>query len=286
MRKWLVAFWIGATVALTGCSDEPGPLDDPPVLVDHWLTASDGMKLHYLELEGEGTPVVLLHGFLGTASGTWVAPGFAQALAAAGHRVILLDQRGHGESDKPLEPSAYGEQMVTDVIEMLDDLKINQAHVGGYSMGGEMTAMLMRRVPERFITAHLGGAGIVETDEALRAAAAALDPKGTDPEEPRILALFEEATANLPPPDPRVIAAMTEAWAVWGPRPVDLTVIDFPVLTVNGEFDNPYSKTLRMTRELSQFENVVVPRRSHLTTLIDPLYLQSLVAFIDTHDPR
>ncbi|WPB73001.1 alpha/beta hydrolase [Archangium violaceum] len=281
MLRIFVAAMAITSVVLTSCEPNPAPAGP----VDRWFTTSDGVKLHYLELAGNGTPVVLLHGYMGTASGNWVAPGFAQALASR-HRVILLDQRGHGESDKPHEPAAYGERMVTDVIELLDSLSISKAHIGGYSMGGAMTQVLMKRIPERFITASFGGAGVEETDEALKAEAKALDPTGTDPEEAELLALFAKEMENMPEPDPIAIQAVADAWGTWWPQAIDLPLIDFPVLAVNGEFDNPYSKTMRMTRELNQFENVIVPSRSHLTTIVDPIYLQRLTAFIDTHDPR
>src|SRR4051812_467322 len=68
-------------------------------------TASDGVKIHYLEA-GQGTPVVLIHGFSGTAEGNWFSNGVAEALAK-NHRVIAIDCRGHGESEKPHDPTKY-----------------------------------------------------------------------------------------------------------------------------------------------------------------------------------
>ncbi|WP_224371893.1 alpha/beta fold hydrolase [Hyalangium versicolor] len=288
MLRAFVAALAVASLMFAGCSDEEAPSNEQPRStepVDQWFTASDGVKLHYLEIAGEGTPVILLHGYMGTASGAWVAPGFSKVLAER-HRVIMLDQRGHGESDKPHEASAYGERMVTDVIELMDGLKISKAHIGGYSMGGSMVRVLMERVPERFITASIGGAGVEELDEGLKAEAEARDPKGTDPEEAELLKLIEESQANMPEPDLVALGAVGQAWGTWWPQPIDLTAIGFPVQAVNGEFDNPYSRTTRMTRELRQFENVIVPGRTHLTTIIDPLYLNSLVTFIDTHEPQ
>ncbi|EYF07030.1 alpha/beta fold hydrolase [Chondromyces apiculatus] len=207
----------------------------------------------------------------------------AEALGAR-HQVILLDQRGHGESDKPRVPEAYGERMVTDVVELLDHLHLDRAHLGGYSMGSAMTRVLMARVPGRFITAHLGGGGVEETDEALKAEAEARDPVGTDPEEGEILAAFAEAQEDMPQPDTEVQGAIAAAWESWWPQPIDLTAIDFPVQAVNGEFDFPYSKTARMERELADFENVILPKRTHLTSIVEPLYIERLVAFVDGHD--
>ncbi len=73
---------------------------------DGTFTASDGVKIHYLEV-GEGSPVVLVHGYTGTAHGNWFPNGIADALAK-NHRVIALDCRGHGQSDKPHDPAKYG----------------------------------------------------------------------------------------------------------------------------------------------------------------------------------
>ncbi|AKQ66380.1 Alpha/beta hydrolase fold protein [Myxococcus hansupus] len=267
-----------ALVSLVGCDSE-----SPDRMVDGWFTTSDGVRLHYLERAGEGSPVVLLHGYMGSAASAWVAPGFVDALGAR-HRVILLDQRAHGESDAPHEPSAYGERMVTDVIELMDTLGIEKAHIGGYSMGGSMTLRLMQRVPERFLSAHVGGAGVDEQDDALRAAALARDPQGTDPEEAWMLEEIERSNANTPPPDRVAHAALVEAWGAWTRVDPDLSRVAFPVLCVNGGFDGPYSKSARMARELPRVENVVVLGRSHLTTLIDPLYHESLASFFSRYD--
>src|SRR5437763_1192750 len=86
--------------------------------------------------EGTGPAVVLIHGFTGSALRHFDRPGVTTALRAAGYRVIALDCRGHGQSEKPMEASHYGIEMVRDVIRLVDHLKIARAHIVGYSMGG------------------------------------------------------------------------------------------------------------------------------------------------------
>ncbi|GEN12981.1 Pimeloyl-ACP methyl ester carboxylesterase [Myxococcus fulvus] len=279
MLKSYVALLPLALLALVGCSDDPEASFEPK---DRWFTNRDGLKLHYLEFEGRGSPVVMLHGLLGSAHPSWVAPGIAGALAKQGHRLIILDQRGHGQSDRPYTASSYGEPMVLDVLELMDTLGIERAHLVGYSMGAAMTRVLMTRAPERVISASLGGAGVEELDPVIRAEAEARDPKGTDPDEQRIL----DEIAGDPPPDPRFVAAITEAWTAWWPPSIDLPSLRVPVQAVNGEFDAPYSKTVRLERELAGFENVIIPGRTHLTTLIDSRYVDSLVDFIQRNDER
>jgi len=114
---------------------------------------SDGVKIRYTD-HGTGEPVVLVHGFTGTLE-RWSETGVQQKLAKD-FRVITLDCRGHGRSDKPHDPEAYGAEMAEDVIRLLDYLGIDKAHLVGYSMGARLTAYLLANKPERLITATLG----------------------------------------------------------------------------------------------------------------------------------
>jgi pimeloyl-ACP methyl ester carboxylesterase len=118
---------------------------------------SNGVRLRFIE-DGSGVLVVLVHGYTATAEKNWVAPGVFQQLAK-NYRVIALDCRGHGKSDKPHDAKQYGREMSLDIVRLLDHLKIQKAHIVGYSMGGVITAKLLTMNPERFLTATLGGSG-------------------------------------------------------------------------------------------------------------------------------
>ncbi len=254
---------------------------------DGTFTASDGVKIHYLTLgdESRGTPVVLIHGYTGTAHGNWFANGIAERLAKK-HRVVAIDCRGHGKSEKPHDPAKYGPQMAEDVIELMDNLKIEKAHVHGYSMGGFIVTQLLAKHPDRFITASYGGAGVPEVDEKYRAEVPE-DKQGVDPQE-------AEATKTLggnPDRDNEALAAVRKY--PWNPAErgtIDLATIKIPVLAINGEFDQPNAKTHRMKRELRDFRAVVLPGKSHLTAIMagymPAAYIESLAEFIDTHDPK
>src|SRR5262245_64521390 len=99
---------------------------------------SNGVKIYYT-VEGQGQPVVIFHGAFSSADMNWRLPGTIKTLAAH-YQVIALDARGHGRSDKPAREEDYGVEMADDVIRLLDHLKIEKAHIVGYSMGG-MIAM-------------------------------------------------------------------------------------------------------------------------------------------------
>ena len=133
---------------------------EAPANVKHGdLVVSDGVRIHWMEA-GEGTPVVLLHGYTSCCDAGWFSNGIAKELARD-HRVIGIDARGHGRSEKPHDPAKYpGDRMPADVIEVLDHLGIKQAHFHGYSMGGGIVAHLLARHPGRFITASFGASGV------------------------------------------------------------------------------------------------------------------------------
>ena len=118
---------------------------------------SNGVRIRYIE-QGAGAPVVLIHGFGGSADEPWVTAGILQSLAK-NYRVFALDCRGFGKSDKPSEIGQYGQEMALDIVRLLDHLKIQRAHIIGYSMGAAIAAKLVTMKPERFLTAVLGGYG-------------------------------------------------------------------------------------------------------------------------------
>src|SRR4051812_46125336 len=118
---------------------------------------SGGVKIRYV-IEGQGEPVLLIHGFTANIEAQWALPGILKALAKD-YRVIALDNRGHGKSDKPHDPKQYGREMVEDQVRLLDHLKIEKAHVVGYSMGAMIAAKLVTTHPERVRSVTLGGSG-------------------------------------------------------------------------------------------------------------------------------
>jgi pimeloyl-ACP methyl ester carboxylesterase len=127
---------------------------------------SDGVKIAYI-VAGEGTPVVLIHGLYSSAEMNWQLPGTFRLLAQH-HRVIALDLRGHGNSDKPTEDAAYGKPMVEDITRLMDHLHIEKAHIVGYSLGGIIAMRFIVDHPDRVISGALGGMGWLREGGALQ----------------------------------------------------------------------------------------------------------------------
>jgi pimeloyl-ACP methyl ester carboxylesterase len=117
---------------------------------------NNGVRIHY-QVEGEGPPLVLHHGSFASGS-DWRDLGYAGALRQY-NQLILIDARGHGESDRPHDPSAYDmASRVSDVTSVLDALQIQRAHFFGYSMGGYIGFGLAKHAADRFRSLILGGA--------------------------------------------------------------------------------------------------------------------------------
>jgi pimeloyl-ACP methyl ester carboxylesterase len=271
------------TPAFAQAPARPAPAEQTApqqVFNEDYFTTSDGVKIHYLTAGATGSWVVLIHGYSDNAERMWFRTGIAPALMK-NHRIVALDNRNHGKSDKP-QPGGSGHPQ--DVVELMDHLHIDRAHIHGYSMGGGMTGELLAMIPQRFITAGFGGSGIQELDAKLRAQAQAMDdalPKATG-EDAAAMDRFRARVAQLRPADSAPVAAP--------PPQLDLKKLDIPILAVNGSFDSPYGKTQRLWREAMVFENVILPEKTHLTAIstsgAPPLYIEAITRFIDAYDKR
>lgn len=206
---------------------------------------SDGVKIRYVSA-GKGEPVILLHGFSGSADGAWINPGTFKAIEDAGYQVIAIDQRGHGQSDKPHDPQSYGVQMADDVGRLLDHLNIRQAHIVGYSMGGKIANTFRARHPERLISLTLGGYG--------------WPWKARDTS-------YEKALANmgrrqiLPGNDISALAACSVLSNELVPAAEDLRANNIPVLSLVGTEDEvvPRSEVESLRQTMSAVQSVDMP---------------------------
>jgi len=116
---------------------------------------NQGVKIHY-QVEGQGAPLVLLHGLSETCE-IWRIASYVESLKKE-YTLILVDARGHGDSDKPHDSEAYTMKlMASDVVAVLDDLKVSKAHFLGYSMGGWIGFGVAKYSAHRFHSLIIGG---------------------------------------------------------------------------------------------------------------------------------
>jgi pimeloyl-ACP methyl ester carboxylesterase len=166
---------------------------------------NQGVRIHY-QVEGDGAPLVLLHGFNSNLA-NWYERGYVEPLRCD-YRLILIDARGHGASDKPHDRAAYTWPIpVADVIAVLDHLHIPQAHVLGYSMGGGACFGLAKYAPTRVMSLLIGG---IPAQEDSFATFEGVD--GTDPES--FFAAYEAKLGVRLPPDRKARMATNDLQAL------------------------------------------------------------------------
>lgn len=240
----------------------------------------DGVEIAFLD-EGEGEPIVLVHGFASTKEVNWVFPGWVTTLTRAGRRVIALDNRGHGESTKLYLPAAYHSSlMAEDVRALLDHLGLGHADVMGYSMGARITAFLALAHPERVRSAVLGGLGIRLVDgvglpetvaQALEAPALAdvSDPTGY------MFRAFAEQTHS----DLRALAACMR-----GSRqtlsPSEVGRIAVPVLVAVGSKDPVAGSPEQLAALIPGARALIIPGRDHMLAVGDRAFKTGVLEFL------
>lgn len=239
------------------------------------------VEIAYLD-EGEGQPIVLVHGFASTKEVNWVNPGWVSTLKRAGRRVIALDDRGHGQSSKLYDPADYHTTlMAEDVRALMDHLGIGHADVMGYSMGARITAFLALAHPQRVRTAILGGLGmhLIEGVGLPESIADALEAPSladvTDPQG-RAFRAFADQTKS----DRRALAA-----CIRGSRQ-ELTreqaaAISQPVLIAIGTKDDVAGSPYELAAVIPGAQVLEIPNRDHMLAVGDRVYKDGVVKFLE-----
>jgi len=240
---------------------------------------SDGVTIHY-EVFGDGSPIVLVHGFASSLQDNWVLTGWVKRLLSQGRRVVALDCRGHGESAKPHEPEAYaGGTMAGDVIRLMDHLKIARADLMGYSMGGGVALDLIMRHPQRFGRVVLGGVGGgtrgARESSAIADALSADDTSAISNVVARRFRQFAEERSN----DLKALAACIRRGRS-RPGPEALGAITLPVLVAVGEKDDLVGRADTLADAIPGARLVTIPDRDHLTVVPDGRFKEAILSFL------
>ena len=217
---------------------------------------NDGLRIHY-QVEGTGAPLVLYHGLTGSGE-RWRDTGYTAGLGET-YQLILIDARGHGDSDKPHGQDAYGRRcQAADVVAVLDDLEIHAARFWGHSMGGDVALTLGRHHPDRVRALVVTGYSpfAAAGDEAAETAAWAEDLRGGMASfvagyERRHDALPEDARNRWLANDSAALAACVAAMIAEsdGGQVADLPTIETPVLFLVGTRE-PFADQAREAAQL------------------------------------
>lgn len=249
------------------------------------FTSYDGTTIAYRvwEAPADAPTVVLHHGFASSATGNWVVTGVVDALTAAGRRVVAIDARGHGDSQKHHDPAYYGEDaMARDLVGLFDLLGLDRVDLVGYSMGGVValvTAAAGRRV-RRLVVGGIGASaaeqGGVDRNSLVGAALIEAlltdDPSSISDERALGFRMFAEATGA----DRKSLAAQARASRH---TPIGLARIKVPALVLAGVDDWLATRPHVLSSALPDGRCKVLAG-DHLTVVRNPEFAAAIVAFL------
>jgi pimeloyl-ACP methyl ester carboxylesterase len=240
----------------------------------------DGVEIAFLD-EGDGEPVILVHGFASNKEVNWVAPGWVTTLTRAGRRVIALDNRGHGASAKLYDPADYRSAiMAEDVRGLIDHLDLPRADIVGYSMGARITAFLALAHPDRVRSAVLGGLGfrLVEGVGLPDTIAQALEaPSLADVTDP--IAYMFRAFAELTKSDLRALAACLRGSRETLSRD-EVGRIAVPVLVAVGSADPIAGSPQELAALIPGAQALAIPGRDHMLAVGDRVFKSAVLEFL------
>jgi pimeloyl-ACP methyl ester carboxylesterase len=241
---------------------------------------SAGVEIAY-EVWGEGPPVLLIHGFASNAFVNWRDTHWVKVLTEAGHQVIAIDNRGHGQSEKLYDSALYSSPiMADDAVRLLDHLGIAQADVMGYSMGARITAFITMNYPARVRKAVFAGlasrmiTGVGGSEEIALAMEA---PSAADVVDrgAKGFRLFADQTKS----DRRALAACIRSSRV-KIKAEALALITVSVLVVAGAMDDVAGEVTGLTSIIPGSKGVVLPNRNHMNAVGDRGYKDAVLAFL------
>ncbi|WP_428670477.1 alpha/beta fold hydrolase [Roseibium sp.] len=245
---------------------------------------ADGVKIAYLD-EGEGDPILLIHGFASNKQVNWQYPGWVDLLVKDGRRVIAIDNRGHGDSQKFHDPDAYGAPiMAEDARRLLDHLDVERADVMGYSMGARISAFLTLNHPDRVRRAVFSGLGYgmitgIGDPEPIAAALETDRIQDIGDRAGRAFRAFAEQTGS----DRLALAACMRS-SRQKISEEDVKRIDRPVLVAVGTKDDIAGSPHKLAELIPHAEVLEIPGRDHMVAVGDKVHKQGVLAFLNNID--
>jgi len=238
------------------------------------------VEIAYLD-EGEGEPILLVHGFASTKNVNWVYPTWVSELKRSGRRVIAFDNRGHGESSKLYDAGDYEiAAMASDIAALMDHLNIARADMMAYSLGSRITPVLARKQPQRIRSAIFGGIGIglIEGGGPGENVAKALEADTledvTDPVG-RTFRAFADQTRS----DRRALAACMRGSRRLMTRE-EAGEIAVPVLIAVGTTDEIAGSAEALGRIIPNSQVLNIPNRDHMRAVGDKIYKAGVREFL------
>jgi pimeloyl-ACP methyl ester carboxylesterase len=245
---------------------------------------SGGYSIAYDDIPGDrGRPMILVHGFTSNRNEGWQRLGWYGAFERQRIRCVALDNRGHGESAKPHESEAYSrDAMSNDILNLMDHLAIERAHIMGYSMGSRLAIAAALKAPKRFATLTIGGVG----DKMFEDRAVAANPMAEAMEAADIESIKEPMLksfrqfADEQGEDRLALAALTRNRDAQLAKE-ELGGLTVPTLVVAGSRDELAGDPHVLAKAFPDGRAVVLPGCDHFSAIPHALYKATVFDFLD-----
>jgi pimeloyl-ACP methyl ester carboxylesterase len=245
---------------------------------------SGGVTLAYDDVgpKDAGRPIILLHGFASNRNENWRRLGWYGAFERRGMRMVAFDARGHGESGKLHDPSAYaGSQLADDLFALMDHLQVARADVMGYSMGAGLALAAALARPERIGDLILGGVGdkFFDPSPPGHPMAEAMETDAPDQIANPMLRSFRQF-ADDQGEDRLALAACSRAVRE-KPVPSDLSGLKAHTLIVAGARDALAGDPQGLAALMPDARAVTLPGCDHFSTIPHALFKAAVFDFLD-----
>ncbi|WP_395645787.1 alpha/beta fold hydrolase [Terricaulis sp.] len=243
----------------------------------HAFQSFDGAELSY-RVEGEGRPVVMLHGFLANSRFNWIDPGVTAAIVAAGFQPIMLDLRGHGHSAVGADGALYPPDVLcSDGLALVAHLGLSDYDLVGYSLGARTAVRMLARgaAPRRCVLGGMGDSGVTNAQQRVRyfEDLIANGARSANPNAAAVVAAMIER-AKL---DPRAMLNVMKAQVA---TPAEtLKTIATPIFIVSGKDDADNGSAEGLAALLPNARAERVPG-NHLTAVVAPEFAAAIVDFV------
>jgi pimeloyl-ACP methyl ester carboxylesterase len=247
-----------------------------------FVVSPEGHRIATYSWGDSAAPTVLcVHGFASSCRDNWVSTGWVRDLTRAGFRVLGVDQRGHGRSDKPHDPRDYTmDALVGDLLIVLDTYLLDSVLYAGYSLGGRVGWQLLVDAPDRVSRGVLGGIPDGRPLARLDIAQARAFAETGTPIEDRVTQNYVTLAERVPGNDLRVLVALAEGMRLGDADPDPARPPQQPVLFATGSDDAILEPSRRLASVAPRGEFVEIPGRHHFNAPGSRVFREAALRFL------